>query len=77
MTTNRAPYEGPDRRVQTHISDEQIEVIAEKAAEKAIELMTAGVYKSIGRSVVDKFLWIVGALSLGAWLWAKKNGYMQ
>lgn len=76
MTTTRAPYEGPDRRVHTNISDEQIEVVAEKAAEKAIQLMTSGVYKSIGKSVVDKFLWLVGALSLGAWLWAKKNGYV-
>lgn len=75
--TTKQPYEGPNRRVQAHISDEQIEEIAEKAAEKAIELMTAGVYKSIGRSVVDKFLWLVGVLSLGAWLWAKKNGYVQ
>lgn len=75
--TTKQPYEGPNRRVQAHISDEQIEEIAEKAAEKAIELMTAGVYTSIGRSVVDKFLWLVGALSLGAWLWAKKNGYVQ
>ena len=79
MTTEKhpRPYDGPDRRVQTHISDEQIEVIAEKAAEKAIQLMTSGVYKSIGKSVVDKFLWLVGALSLGAWLWAKKNGLVQ
>lgn len=77
MTTIKPPYSGPDRRTQTHISDEQIEEIAEKAAEKAIEMMTAGVYQSIGKSVVNKALWLIGALSLGAWLWAKKNGYIQ
>ena len=76
MTTPKTPYDGPDRREQTHISDEQIEIIAEKAAEKAIAMMTSGVYQSIGKSVVDKFLYITGALALGAWLWAKNKGYI-
>lgn len=69
-------YEGPERRVQAHITDDQIEAIAEKAAERAVELMTQGVYKSIGKSVVEKFFYIVGALSLALWLWAKKNGWV-
>lgn len=69
-------YEGPERRVQAHITDDQIEAIAEKAAERAVELMTQGVYKSIGKSVVEKFFYIVGVLSLALWLWAKKNGWV-
>lgn len=76
MTTKPA-YSGPDRRTQTHISDKQIEEIAEKAAEKAIAMMTSGVYQSIGKSVVDKFLYITGALALAVWIWAKNKGYIS
>lgn len=67
-------YSGPERRIKTHISAEQIEEIAEKAAEKAIEKLTGDVYKAVGKSVVSKFLWIVGASAVGVWIWAKKNG---
>ena len=67
-------HSGPERRIKTHISDEQIEEIAEKAAEKAIEKLTGDVYKAVGKSIVSKFLWIVGASAVGVWIWAKKNG---
>ena len=45
-----------------------------KAAEKAIEKLTGDVYKAVGKSVISKFLWIVGASAVGAWLWMKKMG---
>ena len=67
-------YSGPERRGETYISDEQIEEIAEKAAAKAIENLTGDVYKAVGKSIVSKFLWIVGASAVGVWIWAKKNG---
>lgn len=56
------------------LTDEQIEEIAEKAAEKAIEKLTGDVYKAVGKSVVEKAIWIVGAISLGIWLYLKKIG---
>lgn len=64
------------QRAESHLSEDQIEEIAEKAAEKAVEKLTAGVYRSIGKTVVDRFLWIAGALSVGVWLWAKKSGFV-
>ena len=67
-------YSGPERRAQAHLTEAQIEDIAEKAAEKAIEKLTGDVYKAVGKSVVSKFLWIVGASAVGVWIWAKKNG---
>ena len=67
-------YTGPERRSRLHITDEQIEDIAEKAAEKAIEKLTGDVYKAVGKSVVSKFLWIVGASAVGVWIWVKKAG---
>jgi len=69
-----SPYTGPERRTEIPLSETQIEAIAEKAAEKAIEKLTSDVYKAVGRSVISKFLWIVGASAVAVYLWAKKTG---
>ena len=51
------------------LSEEQLDELAERAAERALEK----VYTQIGKSIVQKALWIIGAgcLSLFAWLKAK------
>ena len=49
------------------LTDEQMEIIAERAAEKAL----AKVYTEVGKSVITKILWLVGALVLG---WAAATG---
>ena len=66
-------WDGDDRRTPQPLSDEQIEHIAEKAAEKAIEKMTAHVYREIGKSVVNKALAVLGAgvVALSIYLAAK------
>ena len=69
-------YTGPERRSDPHLSDEQIEDIAERAAEKAVEKMTSGVYQAIGKSILDKALYLTGAIGLGVWFWMKKNGWV-
>jgi hypothetical protein len=61
-------YNGPERRGP--LSDEQIELIAERAAEKALEK----VYASVGKSVVHKILWLVGAAALAAAAYLKGVG---
>ena len=61
-------YEGPERRAG--LTDDQIELIAERAAEKALEK----VYSSIGKSVVHKFLWLIGAAALAALAYFKGLG---
>lgn len=63
------------RREQCPLTDETyIEEIAEKAAEKAIEKLTAHVYQEVGKSVVSKALYIIGAASIGLYLWLKSKG---
>ena len=58
-------------------SDEAVlEKIAEKAAEKAIEKLTNHVYQEVGRSVISKFVYIVGACSIGLYLWLKSKGVL-
>lgn len=56
------------------LNDTAIERIAEKAAEKAIEKLTNHVYQEVGRSVISKFVYIIGACSLGFYLWLKSKG---
>ena len=58
-------------------SDEAVlEKIAEKAAEKAIKKLTNHVYQEVGRSVLSKFVYIVGACSIGLYLWLKSKGVL-
>ena len=58
-------------------SDEAVlEKIAEKAAEKAIKKLTNHVYQEVGRSVISKFVYIVGACSIGLYLWLKSKGVL-
>jgi len=56
------------------LDDSELEKIAERAAEKAIEKLTNHVYQEIGKSVISKFVYIVGACSLGLYLWLKSKG---
>lgn len=62
-----------ERRTAPYLSEEQINEIAERAAEKALEK----VYLNIGKSVVSKFLWICGAGALAVAAWLNGNGYFK
>jgi hypothetical protein len=55
------------------LSEAQIEAIAERAAEVALER----VYTQIGRSVVNKFLWLLGAAALAVAAWFNGAGYIK
>lgn len=66
-------YSGPERR-QNPLTDEQIEDIAEKAAEKAIEKLTGDVYKAVGKSIIQKAVWLVGAITVGVYFYLRKQG---
>jgi len=59
-----------ERRNSVTLTDEQIEEIAERAAEVALER----VYTQIGKSVVQKFLWLVGAAALTVYAFLKGKG---
>ena len=59
-----------ERRNSLTLTDEQIEEIAERAAEVALER----VYTHIGKSVVQKFLYLVGAAALAVYAFLKGKG---
>lgn len=58
-------YKGNERRKFAGLSDEEIEHIADKAAERAIEK----VYTEVGRGVLKKLAWIVGVVIISALVW--------
>ena len=73
-----------ERRKSVPLTDEQIEEIAEAAAEKAVQKMTTeiaeaaaekavqkmttDIYAAIGKGVTRKFLVLLGAVVVGLWL---------
>lgn len=66
-------YSGNERRRSPHLTEDQIDAIAERAAEVALEK----VYTHIGRSVVSKFLWLVGAATLAVAAWMNGAGILK
>lgn len=66
-------YNDTERRKAPLLTDDQIERIAERAAEVALER----VYTSIGRSVVNKFLWLLGAAGLAVAAWLNGAGILK
>jgi len=59
------------------LTDAQIEEIAERAANRAIEKLTTEAYKSIGKSVVQKFVWIVGVCAVALYFWLQQKGLIK
>lgn len=53
-------HEG-DRRRSLILSEEDIDKIAEKAADKAIEKIEAHIYSQVGKSFINKFFQFLGA----------------
>ena len=70
---NAAAYKGEERRAHPTLSDDQIERIAERAAEVALER----VYTQIGKSVVSKVLWLLEAARLAVVAWMKGAGHLK
>lgn len=59
-----------------YLTAEDIEKVAERAADKAVKKITDQVYLEVGRSVVNKFLWAVGAITVGFVLWLHSKGFI-
>jgi tetrahydromethanopterin S-methyltransferase subunit G len=55
---------------EIQLTDAQIDEIAEKAAERAFQK----IYQNVGKSVLTKLTWMVGAAVVGLFLWLGNNG---
>lgn len=58
------------------LTEEQIDTIAERAAEKAVEKLTDHIYMEVGRGVIKRVVYALGAFVIGVVLWAKKQGWL-
>lgn len=73
-------YSGPERRnAEGHIvlTDDQIEIIAKRAADQAVEKLTDHVYRQIGKSVVSKMFWAIGVLAVAFYFYAVSHGWIK
>ena len=59
------------------LTDEQIDVIATKAAVKAVELATQNMYQGVGKKVVGWTFYIVGAAAIGMFAVAVSKGWIK
>lgn len=50
---------------EIQLTDQQIDAIAERAAEVAFEK----IYKEVGKSVLTKLSWMAGAAVIGLFIW--------
>lgn len=50
---------------EVQLTDEQIEHIAERAAEVAFEK----IYKEVGKTVLTRLAWMAGAAVIGLFIW--------
>ena len=66
----------PKPAVLDTLTEDQIDTIAERAAEKAIQKVTDRIYKEVGRGVLQKLFYLAGACVIGLTLWLKSNGKM-
>ena len=57
-----------------YLTKEDIELIAENAADKAVKKITDQVYQEVGKSVINKFIWAVGAITVGFVMWLHSKG---
>lgn len=71
------PSPRTERRVATPLTEEEIEMIAEKAAEKAVAKMTGILYREVGRTIIQRFVWIVGVLAVTAYIYLQQKGIIK
>lgn len=70
-------YTGPERRRDVHLSAGQIERIVDRAAERAVRQMLDDGYKAVGRNVIEKGMWLVGAISCGIFAYLASKGWIK
>jgi hypothetical protein len=54
------------------LTEEQMDMIAERAARKALEI----VYAEVGKSVLKKLAWLVGIIVVGIAMWLAGKGHL-
>lgn len=76
MTNNMIEYDGPERRRKL-LSEEQIEEIADRAADKAVDKLKREAVNEVGVWTIHKIKWIFTIATLFVFVWLVKNGYIK
>lgn len=79
MSDQQKSYASAERRHHnpSPLTDDEIEQIAERAAKKAVELMTRDAYAAVGKGIVHKTLWVIGVVAVSAFVWAAQHGLIS
>ena len=80
-------YAGPDRRrhhegaAPVILTEDQMQSIVDRAAERAADLAVQRVldigFKAVGRTVVEKVLWIIGLCAVGLYFYLQSKGLLK
>lgn len=76
MNTETRPP-GNSSGEQAYITDEQIEMIAERAAEIAVKKMADQMYRSVGKGVIEKAIWGLGVIAVGLYFFLQGKGLIK
>jgi len=60
-----------------YLTEEQVEEIAERAAQRALNKMADQVYREVGKGVVSKALWLIGVVAVGLAMWLRSKGFID
>lgn len=77
MDEEHREYDGPDRRKHPSLSDEQIEHIAQRAADLAVKKVTDQAYAAVGKSLVEKAMWVIGVCAMALFFWLAQKGIIK
>ena len=67
-----------NERLTNHkLTDEQIDAIAEKAADKAVSKITDMAYKQVGKSVISKLFYVTGVIVVAGYLYLQNHGWVK
>lgn len=66
----------PDKSGCPYLTEDQIEKIAERSAEKAVNKMADQLYREVGKGVVSKALWLTGIVFVGISVWLHSKGFL-
>ena len=74
-------YSGEERRRRHILPEELIEEIVERAsdraAEKALNKMESTLYQAVGKTFINKFLQLIGAVIIGLGVYLNHKGFFK
>lgn len=59
------------------LTEAQLELVAERAATKAVAMMRSQFYQGVGSAVIGRLFWLVGLIVVGAAAWMHSWGMLK